>query len=124
VPGLAQAAVHETEYKKLFDERFFESAETTPEVKPHTHSFTILARIIDDARLKDEEAKNYRGKSKFYYTIKTSGAIIRKYAELWTIREAEAEIQERLEELQWFVTMVFSVGGWSRDKPFKSNFYL
>jgi hypothetical protein len=52
------------------------------------------------------------------------GGTIREYAEMWGVGEDEEEIQERLEELQWFITVVLGVSRWKKDRPLKSDAFL
>lgn len=128
-------------YKKLFDAKFFGSdianaggylatltaaLALTPASKPkaHTHAFTILARVLADSRLEAGQTCRFESTSKFTDTLESTGDIIREYAELWTVEEDEKVIQERVEELQWFVTTAFGLGGWRKDKKFKADFFL
>ncbi|QRW21172.1 hypothetical protein RhiXN_06161 [Rhizoctonia solani] len=128
VEGLAQAAVHKTAYQKLYDASYFNPSNSTgsylasltsalslasSNAKPqHTHAFTILARILEDDRLE-------AGK-----TCAKDRDIIREYASLWKVSEDEKEIQERVEELAWLVTLMFGIGGWKKDREFKADFFL
>ncbi|EUC53970.1 DUF4243 family protein, partial [Rhizoctonia solani AG-3 Rhs1AP] len=89
------------------------------------HSFSILARILGDDRLKaDVACKKGMPLVRFKETLKNVGAIIREYATLWTIKENEKDIRERVEELNWFVTLIFGVGGWKKDRAFRADFFL
>ncbi|QRV93547.1 hypothetical protein RhiJN_21565 [Ceratobasidium sp. AG-Ba] len=140
VEGLAQAAVHKVAYKKLFDEKFFAPANTSSYLasitsaltlggssakpKDHTHAFTILARVLADSRLEAGQTCRFESTQKFTDTLDSTGDIIREYAELWTVEEDKKVIQDRVEELQWFVTTAFGLGGWKKGKPFKADFFL
>lgn len=141
--GLAQAAVHAINYPKLFDEKFFDHPFETDSVdsllpltsnqpfssaktksQPRIHIFTILGRIFADPRLAAGQACSFETYPKFFDTINNAGNIIREYAEQWTVGTEEEEIQQRVEELTWFVTAAFGIGGWKKDRQFKADFWL
>ncbi|CAE6434335.1 unnamed protein product [Rhizoctonia solani] len=139
VEGLAEAAVHKSAYKELYDANYFNLSSSTGSylstltsalnlsgaAKPqHTHSLTILARILADERLEAGKVCTKDSTSKFSDTLKNSGDIIREYASLWKVSEDENEIQERVEELAWLVAVVFGLGGWKKDQKFKADFFL
>lgn len=141
--GLAQTAVHEPSLQNLFDLSFFtESNKTSTYLSPLTsalslsnsatkqfrqdrvHSFTILSRILADDRLKAGTACGQDMNVLSSEVLKNAGGILREYASLWNITEGEQEIQERVEELNWFVTLLFGVGGWNKSKGFRASFFL
>ncbi|KAG8701174.1 hypothetical protein FRC08_004241 [Ceratobasidium sp. 394] len=138
IEGLSQAAVHKPAHTKLFDAKFFSSdsdsylsnltstLSLTSSTKPksHTHIFTILARALADSRLEAGQACRFESATKYSDTLDSTGDIIREYVELWTVDEDENVIRERVEELQWFVTTAFGLGGWKKDKRFKADFFL
>ncbi|CUA72972.1 Oxidoreductase AflY [Rhizoctonia solani] len=144
VEGLAQTAVHASSLEHLFDATFFaESTKTTGDLSSltpslslsestakgssenHIHSFSILARMLADDRLKAGVAcKRELPLVRFEEVLRNVGGIIREYAALWTIKEDEKEIQERVEELNWLVTLLFGVGGWKKDRAFRADFFL
>ncbi|KAG8742800.1 hypothetical protein FRC10_000910 [Ceratobasidium sp. 414] len=138
VPGMAiEGIVHQPAHKKLLDPKFFGSdgsyltsltsaLSLTSSAKPktHMHTFTILARVLADSRLEAGQTCRFESMSKYVDTLDSTGDIIREYAELWTVDEDEKVIQERVEELQWFVTTAFGLGGWRKDKRFKADFFL
>ncbi|KAG8769651.1 hypothetical protein FRC12_004828 [Ceratobasidium sp. 428] len=98
----------------------------SPSTKPktHTHAFTILARVLADSRLEAGQTCRFESTQKLTDTLDSTGDIIREYAELWTVEEDKKIIQERVEELQWFATTAFGLGGWKKDKKFKADFFL
>ncbi|KAJ1299807.1 hypothetical protein OPQ81_000706 [Rhizoctonia solani] len=143
VEGLAQAAVHGASLQSLFDSSFFADSYKTPSFiasltsslslsdsvnkQPHqdrVHSFTIISRILADDRLKAGAACNRETTVRSTEVLKNVGGIIREYASLWTISEDEKDIRERVEELNWFVTLLFGVGGWNKRRGFRANFFL
>ncbi|KAJ1299799.1 hypothetical protein OPQ81_000698 [Rhizoctonia solani] len=141
VEGLAQTAVHKTAYKKLYDASYFKPPTPTGSYltaltsalnlsssganRPqHTHAFTILARILADERLEAGKTCKKESTSKVNDTLNTVGDIIKDYASLWKVSEEENEIQERVEELAWLVTLMFGLGGWKKDQDFKADFFL
>jgi len=144
VEGLANTAVHTVAYENLLDAKFFGppgdenttsylssltsalrlTNSTIAKPKSHTHAFTILARVLADSRLEAGKTCRFDSTSKLTDTTNSVGEIIREYAQLWTVVEDEKVIQERVEELQWFVTTAFGLGGWRKDKPFKADFFL
>ncbi|CAE7123720.1 unnamed protein product [Rhizoctonia solani] len=140
VEGLAQTAVHNSSLEHLFDASFFaESTKVTEELaslslsestakKPPTdriHSFSILARMLADDRLKAGVAcKKGLPLVRLEQVLKNTGPILREYASLWTIKEDNDDIQARVEELNWFVALVFGASGWNKDKAFQADFFL
>ncbi|KAG8681544.1 hypothetical protein FRC11_000991, partial [Ceratobasidium sp. 423] len=126
VEGLAQAAVHESSLEALFDSSFFTDSNKTssylsslasslslsdPTAKQprqdRVHSFAILSRMLADDRLKAGAACSNEMFVRSTEVLKNVGGIIREYASLWTINEDEKDIQDRVEELNWFVTLLF-----------------
>ncbi|KDN46735.1 hypothetical protein RSAG8_04115, partial [Rhizoctonia solani AG-8 WAC10335] len=143
VEGLAHTAVHETFIESVFDLNFFTQSDDSngflshltsslslsdsPPKKPFkepVHSFSILARMLADDRLKAGTACKKETHMRADEVVRNVGGILREYASLWTINEDERDIQERIEELNWFVTLIFGVGGWKKGKPFTANFFL
>ncbi|CAE6463738.1 unnamed protein product [Rhizoctonia solani] len=142
VEGLAQTAVHEPLYDNVIDASLFtQSNDTSSNLsslssallsnsapkqcsKSQVHSFSILARMLADDRLKAGVACKKETSIRSEEVIRNVGGILREYASLWTITEDENDIQQRIEELNWFVTLLFGVGGWNKDKRFKANFFL
>lgn len=141
--GLAQAAVHAVNYTKLFDEKFFDHPFETdsvdalssvtsnvslpsanPKSQPHTHILTILGRVLADPRLAAGQTCRFETQPKFFESMNNGGHVIRKHAEQWTVGTGEEEIQQAVEELTWFVTAIFGVGGWKKDRKFKADFWL
>ncbi|CAE6468158.1 unnamed protein product [Rhizoctonia solani] len=138
VEGLAQTAVHETLFDNVFDANFFIQPKSTSDPGPlmvfestpnktstdRVHSFTILSRMLEDDRLKPGVAYEKGANIRSEEVSKNVGMILREYASLWTINKDEKDIQERIEEINWFVTLLFGVGGWKKDKSFSANFFL
>ncbi|CAE6495743.1 unnamed protein product [Rhizoctonia solani] len=143
VEGLAQAAVHEASLETLFDSSFFTNSNKTSRYltslaaslslsnsatkqshQDRVHSFNILSRILADDRLKAGAACSKGMFVRSREVAKNVGGIIREYASLWTINEDEKDIQDRVEELNWFVTLLFGVGGWNKARGFRANFFL
>ncbi|KAF8597037.1 hypothetical protein BDV93DRAFT_562709 [Ceratobasidium sp. AG-I] len=146
VEGLAQAAVHKSSYSELWSAKFFDHPfdppgssgylssltaalslspkSSTIKPKPHTHALTILSRVLADSRLGAGNTCRFESESKFTDTLKGAGEILREYAELWTVGSGKEEIQERVEELQWFVAVLFGLGGWKKDRAFRADFFL
>ncbi|CAE6495734.1 unnamed protein product [Rhizoctonia solani] len=143
VEGLAQTAVHGKSFENLFDASFFAGSNTTSSYlspstlavspsdssakqpsKDRVHSFSILARILADDRLKAGAVCNMENILRHREVQKNVGGILREYASLWNVDDDDKDIQERVEELNWFVTLMFGIGGWKKDKPFTANFLL
>jgi len=145
IEGLAQATVHHAALEKLLDPSFFAAAgpgktssylssltsalsltggSETQASKEHTHAFTILSRVLADERLEAGKTCSHDSTSKFSDTLGSVGDIIREYASLWVVNANEKEIQERVEELSWFVAVAFGLGGWKKDRDFRADFFL
>ncbi|CAE6397611.1 unnamed protein product [Rhizoctonia solani] len=125
VEGLAQAAVHDASLRNMIERSLMES-NAKPEVMPsdRVHSFSILSRILMDDQLKAGAACS---KDTFVRSMEAPnnvGGIVREYASLWTIKEDENDIQARLEELDWLVALLFGVGGWKKNVPFRAHLYI
>lgn len=46
------------------------------------------------------------------------------YAKRWTVNTTSpADVQGKLEELVWLVTLIYGVGGWKKDVGFEADFF-
>ncbi|KAF8597039.1 hypothetical protein BDV93DRAFT_513649 [Ceratobasidium sp. AG-I] len=61
---------------------------------------------------------------RIYRHVENSWEIVCEYAELWNFGSGKEEIEEMVEELQWFVAMLFEVGGWKKVRDFRADFFL
>lgn len=137
--GLAQTAVHRGGVSTLIPSSFFEPSHAgltalvpsfvlntvapPPQPKsPGTHAFTILARILNDPKM---EIKNPNGLSAMFALIlETRSELVRKYAEQWTVNLANPmELENKIEELIWTNALIYAVGGWAKNRPFKADFF-
>ncbi|CEL56812.1 hypothetical protein RSOLAG1IB_08114 [Rhizoctonia solani AG-1 IB] len=119
VEGLAWTAIHPTEHQNLFDEQFF----AAPQPMEHTHAFSIISRMLADVRLEPWKTCNRASLYKFTETIDSVGPIIRDYVFLWRLGKDTQEIEERLEELTWCVTVIFGLGGFRDGKRFTADVF-
>jgi hypothetical protein len=120
--GLAQIAVHKPSFEVVLDSLF-----STQSGTPRTDSFSLLSRVIKDDRLKADNVFKPQTVAGDGYTevVKNVGEILgRDYGLLWTIGEDQEDIQKCVEELGWFVTLIFGLGGWEKGRDFKASFFL
>jgi hypothetical protein len=48
---------------------------------------------------------------------------------MWSLNITESsdpqrEVERKVEELAWAAVAIYSFAGWSKDKPFRANFFL
>jgi hypothetical protein len=87
------------------------------------HAFSILANIIQDPQFAPKEREKYI--NDFNGLLKVHGADIWRYAEQWTIDLTQpGEIERKMEECIWTNTIIYAVGGWSKESGFTANFFL
>ncbi|KAG8685474.1 hypothetical protein FRC11_010516 [Ceratobasidium sp. 423] len=123
--GLAQTAVHQCDFENVFDATFFTEAAVAKETsKDRVHSFTLLSRILADDRLKAGVVCKKETRLRAGEVARNAGGILRDYASLWTVTQDEKDIRAHAEELHWFVTLVFGIAGWKRDRGFRADFFL
>jgi hypothetical protein len=141
--GFAQAAVHSVPTSKLLSRELLAppalpsmslttalalklsiTSATVPK-SSGTHPFNLLARILKDSRLAPKQpAEGIDREGRFEHTIKDRGDVIRQYAEEWDADASSPEaVAQRVKEISWVVTLIYGVGGWGKDRPFKADFY-
>lgn len=115
------------------------SALTLSEKPADTHSFTIVAQMLKDTQLGPGiacEIPRVRTASKtdpgdaiegrvFPLTevVDKRGELIRKYAEKWTVNvNDKKELQAKLDELSFLVTLLYGVAGLQEGREFKADF--
>ncbi|KAG6808052.1 hypothetical protein H0H92_005568 [Tricholoma furcatifolium] len=89
----------------------------------NTHALTILARIIKDSRFDNiPAAENY---AVVYSHINDKyGDAVSEYVRSWTFNQKNPQESERkIEELVYANTIIYAIGGWSKDKPFNTDFF-
>lgn len=91
-----------------------------------THSFTLVARMLEDPALAPGVAcaGAARGEGPYFETLENTGALIQKYGAEWCVDGTDAEsVREKVEELSWLITLLYGVGGLQPDKAFHADFY-
>ena len=88
------------------------------------HAFSILAKIGQDSEFApkemDESFTNYYDRF-----LTEHGADIWRYAEQWKIDLSQpGEIERKIEECIWTSTILYAIGGWSKDKGLTADFFL
>ncbi|KAG6844980.1 hypothetical protein H0H87_001923 [Tephrocybe sp. NHM501043] len=138
--GLASAAVHQasatpilpsslwstTEFSaldsvtsRLPSALKFGNATSSPK---NVHAFTILARILKDARFAG--ANNYANINIFTQVIEKHGEALHNYVNHWSYDSSNPEEAERkIEELVWTNIVIYGIGGWSKNKDFNADFF-
>ncbi|KAG6897937.1 hypothetical protein C0992_008685 [Termitomyces sp. T32_za158] len=94
-----------------------------PAPKNNVHALTILARILKDARLDTIQSADYYPIIYSNITDKY-GAAITEYVKMWTFDQNDPQEAERkVEELVYANTVIYAVGGWSKDHEFNNDFF-
>ncbi|KAF9259180.1 hypothetical protein L218DRAFT_1004149 [Marasmius fiardii PR-910] len=142
IEGLAEAAVSDTGNSQLIPKALFDSVDsrnqtsvtsrllsaftlkgtTPPLISPGVHAFTILARVANDPKIVSK-AMDYE---KMYHSLmKDCGDALYHYASQWTLDvSSPATFQEKIEELQWAMTLMYAVPGYKQhdDGEFNADF--
>ncbi|KAG2131324.1 hypothetical protein DEU56DRAFT_455247 [Suillus clintonianus] len=88
------------------------------------HAFSILAKIMEDSEFAPKEIKKYFNKD-FDGLMSEHGATIWRYAEQWTIDPSQpGEIERKIEECIWTSTLLYAIGGWSKDRGLTADFFF
>lgn len=144
VEGLALASVHEYEFLPSY---LFEPSGTTAveaattrlaslvlntktstappdfEQPPNHHAFSILAKIMQDSKFAPKEIKKYF--KDFDGLMSEHGDTLWRYAEQWTIDLSQpGEIERKTEECIWTSTVLYSIGGWNKDRGLIADFFF
>ncbi|KAG1838533.1 hypothetical protein DFJ58DRAFT_125006 [Suillus subalutaceus] len=144
VEGLALASVHEYEFLPSY---LFEPSDTTAvdevtirlaslvlntkksvaplqlEQSPRNHAFSILAKIMQDSKFAPKEIKKHF--KDFDGLMSEHGDTIWRYAEQWTIDPSQpGEIERKMEECIWMSTILYAIGGWSKDRGLRADFFF
>ncbi|KAG2047281.1 hypothetical protein BDR06DRAFT_1014030 [Suillus hirtellus] len=144
VEGLALASVHGHE---LLPSYLFEASGTTAVERATTrlaslvlntersiapfqlerpqknHAFSILAEIMQDSKFAPKEIKKYF--KDFDGMMSEHGDTLWRYAEQWTIDPSQpGEIERKLEECIWTSTILYGIGGWSKDRGLTADFFF
>ncbi|KAG1763896.1 hypothetical protein EV702DRAFT_148255 [Suillus placidus] len=144
VEGLALASVHEHEFLPSY---LFEPSGTTAMEEGTTrlaslvlntkisiasfqlkqpqknHAFSILARIMQDSKFTSKEIKKHF--KAFDGLMSEHGDTIWRYAEQWTIDPSQpGEIERKIEECIWTSTILYGIGGWSKDGSLTADFFF
>ncbi|KAG2062840.1 hypothetical protein BDR04DRAFT_771942, partial [Suillus decipiens] len=144
VEGLAMASVHKHEFlpSYLFDTSgttAIEEATTrlaslclntktpTPssqlEQPPKNHAFSILAKIMQDSKFAPKEIEKHF--QDFDGLISEHGDAIWRHVEQWTIDPSQpGEIERKIEECIWTSAILYSIGGWNKDKSLAADFFF
>ncbi|KAG1750463.1 uncharacterized protein EDB91DRAFT_1217151 [Suillus paluster] len=87
------------------------------------HAFSVLAKIMRDSKFAPKEMKRYFGDVDGL--LSEHGANIWRYVEQWTIDLSQpGEIERKMEECVWINTILYAIGGWSKDRGFTAEFFL
>jgi hypothetical protein len=87
------------------------------------HTVFILAKIIQDPQFAPKERQKYF--NAFKTLVTTRGTDIWRYTEQWTFDLSQpGEIERKMEECIWTITVIYAIGGWSKEKGFTANVFL
>ncbi|KAG1796292.1 uncharacterized protein HD556DRAFT_1234593, partial [Suillus plorans] len=99
-------------------------ASTVPsqlEQPPKNHAFSILAKIMQDSKFTPKEIKKHF--NNFDGLMSEHGDTLWHYAEQWTIDPSQpGEIERKMEECIWTSTIIYTIGGWNKDRSFTADF--
>lgn len=99
------------------------NAPSQAEQLQRNHAFSILAKIAQDPRFAPEDKKKFD--NDFNKLMIAHGADIWHYAEQWTIDLSQpGEIERKMEECIWTNSIIYAVGGRSKETGFAANFFL
>ncbi|KAG1764460.1 hypothetical protein EDD22DRAFT_951709 [Suillus occidentalis] len=117
--GLAMTAVHPVKVHALIPPSYFSSP-----VKSGTmHALSILALVAKDERFEHIEPMD---EAEMLATIVSSrNEALRAYAEMWDFDVANKEgVAKAVEELAWLNSIIYGVGGSSKNDKFYADFFL
>ncbi|KAF8333684.1 hypothetical protein F5887DRAFT_921889 [Amanita rubescens] len=122
--GLAQTALHETNFRDVINAEFFNKyAGNTAalKVKP-THALTILSRVLKDERLAGAP-EHLSQQSDLTATVSKYADIICEYVEQWDTETADPNNTTRkFEELVWTNVAIYGTSGFKQGAEFKNDF--
>jgi hypothetical protein len=117
--GLAMTAVHPVKVHALIPPSYLSSP-----VKSGTmHALSILALVAKDERF--EHIKPMDAAEMLAIIVSTHDEALRAYAEMWEFDVANKEgVAKAVEELAWLNSIIYGVGGASKDDKFYADFFL
>ncbi|KAF7416276.1 hypothetical protein PC9H_002541 [Pleurotus ostreatus] len=126
VEGLAQAAIHQALWPAMTPPSLW--AEGSPvkssEYSSGQHIFDILADMAIDSNFARIVNPDPESMAILYHTYFDHQVAVLAYAKRWVVDTAStADVQKKLEELVWLVTLIYGVGGWKRDAGFEADFF-
>jgi len=87
------------------------------------HAFSILANIMRDPQFAPKEREKYT--NDFNGLLTVHGIDIWRHVEQWTIDLTQpGEIERKMEECIWTNTIIYAIGGWSKETGFTANFFF
>jgi hypothetical protein len=88
------------------------------------HAFSIITKILRDSEFAPKKMEKYFD-GMIQVLLTEHGDNIWRYAEQWTIDVSQpGEIERKIEECIWTTTILYAIGGWSKEKGFKADFFL
>ncbi|KAG6867506.1 hypothetical protein C0993_001915 [Termitomyces sp. T159_Od127] len=104
-----------------FKSLLISSSDSKPASDHGTHVFTVVARILKDAELgkvPDTES------GMFIYTMTNHVSKIIEHMADWRVDGTNlADVENKVQELSWLNSILYGIGGWSKDKPFNADFF-
>jgi hypothetical protein len=87
------------------------------------HAFSILVKITQDSQFAPKEREKYM--NDFKGLLRAHDSDVWRYTEQWTIDVSQpGEIERKMEECIWTGTVLYAIGGWSKEKGFTANIFL
>ncbi|KAF4565478.1 hypothetical protein EYR40_002447 [Pleurotus pulmonarius] len=123
VEGLAQAAIHQALWPAMTPPSLWTDSYL---VKPSSgqHIFDILADMAADSRFARIVNPDPESMAILYHAYYDHHEVVLAYAKRWTVdTTSPIDIQRKLEELVWLVTLIYGVGGWKKDVGFEADFF-
>ncbi|KAJ3539862.1 hypothetical protein NMY22_g4543 [Coprinellus aureogranulatus] len=114
--GLGQTAIHKASSSTTIPLSVFEE-ESPQSSNASLHSFTILARIIKDPELFNDQEDVMAG---FGLVAGQFGRKIKALVDEWDV----SNIDDAVEQLSWLVTMLYGVAGRESDAKYTADFFF
>lgn len=92
-----------------------------------THAFTIVARILKDPQFAELEAEESEEKLESHISkaFQRHGDAVFRYVNEWTLDASDPrEVERKIGEIQWVMTILYAIPGWTAGKPFTADFFL
>lgn len=128
--GLAITAVNVPDSNEFFPDSFFrkdfgaefEKLKIDGSTKG-VHAFDVIARILKEPSL--DNLQRVDEMLRYPTIISNHAETIKRYAEQWTMDlSIHEELERKIEELVWTVSVLYGAGGWAEGQEYSADFFL